>query len=95
MDTDLAALLKSSQQIYMDQLRFIAYQLVKVLVYVHSSGVIHRDLKPGNILLNGDCDMKLCDFGLSRGGIPLSINGRGDSGSTWSMPDLDQYETSL
>lgn len=95
MDTDLAALLKSSQQIYMDQLRFIAYQLVKVLVYVHSSGVIHRDLKPGNILLNGDCDMKLCDFGLSRGGIPLSINGRGDSGSTWSMPDMDQDETSL
>ncbi|KAG5505358.1 hypothetical protein JIQ42_07568 [Leishmania sp. Namibia] len=70
MDTDLAVLLKSSQEIEISQFRFIAYQLIKVLVYVHSSGIIHRDLKPGNILLNGNCDVKLCDFGLSRGGVP-------------------------
>ncbi|KAG5510055.1 hypothetical protein GH5_07906 [Leishmania sp. Ghana 2012 LV757] len=70
MDTDLAVLLKSSQEIEISQFRFIAYQLIKVLVYVHSSGIIHRDLKPGNVLLNGNCDMKLCDFGLSRGGVP-------------------------
>jgi len=34
---------------------------------MHSANVIHRDLKPSNMLLNKKCDLKICDFGLSRG----------------------------
>ena len=34
--------------------------------YIHSAKVLHRDLKPANILVNGDCQIKICDFGLSR-----------------------------
>jgi serine/threonine protein kinase len=29
--------------------------------------VLHRDLKPGNLLVNADCELKICDFGLARG----------------------------
>jgi serine/threonine protein kinase len=39
------------------------------LKYIHSCGIIHRDLKPRNILVNSNCDLKICDFGLARANI--------------------------
>lgn len=33
---------------------------------MHSAGILHRDLKPRNLLLNSSCDVKICDFGLGR-----------------------------
>lgn len=41
-------------------------RLQRGLKYVHSAGVVHRDLKPSNILVNENCDLKICDFGLAR-----------------------------
>eukprot|EP00959_Pyramimonas_sp_CCMP1952_P142595 2985451-Pyramimonas_sp.AAC.1 len=41
-------------------------QLLRGLKYIHSAGVLHRDLKPSNLLLNANCDLKICDFGLAR-----------------------------
>lgn len=34
---------------------------------MHKASLVHRDIKPSNILLNTECDILLCDFGLSRG----------------------------
>ena len=33
---------------------------------MHSANVIHRDIKPSNLLLNKNCDLKICDLGLAR-----------------------------
>ena len=44
----------------------IAKQLVSALHYLHSHRVIHRDMKPQNILVGGDRTVKLCDFGFAR-----------------------------
>jgi len=43
------------------------YQTLCGLKYIHSADVLHRDLKPGNLLVNADCELKICDFGLARG----------------------------
>ncbi|GKE19786.1 mitogen-activated protein kinase homolog MMK1, partial [Tanacetum coccineum] len=45
---------------------YFLYQILRGLKYIHSANVLHRDLKPSNLLLNANCDLKICDFGLAR-----------------------------
>jgi cyclin-dependent kinase 5 len=48
------------------------YQLLRGLAFCHSHNVLHRDLKPQNLLINKNNELKLADFGLARAfGIPV------------------------
>jgi len=46
--------------------QYIMYQLLKAIKYMHSASVLHRDMKPSNLLLNSECFLKVADFGLAR-----------------------------
>lgn len=58
--------MKTKSEIDFSQARIIAYNMLISLNYLHSAGVIHRDLAPKNILINQNCQVQLCDFGWSR-----------------------------
>ncbi|XP_038159150.1 mitogen-activated protein kinase 15 isoform X1 [Cyprinodon tularosa] len=66
MDTDLHAVIKKGSLLKDIHKRYVMYQLFKANKYLHSGNVIHRDQKPSNILLDTDCVVKICDFGLAR-----------------------------
>lgn len=55
-----------TQDLSDDHAQYFVYQTLRALKAIHSADVIHRDLKPSNLLLNANCDLKVCDFGLAR-----------------------------
>ena len=65
MDVDLYTLIRENILAEKHK-KYILYQTAKAMMYLHSAGLIHRDVKPSNILVNEACDAKLCDFGLVR-----------------------------
>jgi serine/threonine protein kinase len=67
-ETDMKKMLEISPSIGLndEHILTIMYNMLCSLNFIHSSGIMHRDLKPGNILIDEDCKVQICDFGLSR-----------------------------
>ena len=70
METDLHRIIYSKQPLTNEHVQYFLYQILRGMKYIHSANVLHRDLKPSNLLVNGNCDLKICDLGLARGILP-------------------------
>ncbi|KAJ3919217.1 putative MAP kinase [Lentinula edodes] len=66
MQTDLHKVIRT-QQLSDDHA-----QTLRALKTIHSADLVHRDLKPANLLVNANCDLKVCDFGLARSVHPTT-----------------------
>ncbi|KAI8811258.1 kinase-like domain-containing protein [Cladochytrium replicatum] len=67
MEADLHQIIRSEQPLTDAHFQYFIYQICRGLKFIHSANVLHRDLKPGNLLVNADCELKIADFGLARG----------------------------
>lgn len=50
----------------MEHVKCLIYNILCSVNFIHSANLLHRDIKPANILIDDECQVKLCDFGLSR-----------------------------
>lgn len=72
MSRDLRSVIKE-EPLEDGHYQYFMYQILRGLKYLHSAGVVHRDLvdfslmqKPQNLLIDPNCDLKICDLGLAR-----------------------------
>ncbi len=64
---DLGAVMKESGAMPLEKVLIIGIQLCKALDYAHAAGVVHRDIKPDNIIVAPDgISIKVADFGVAR-----------------------------
>jgi len=64
--SDLFQIIEDNQKLPEEAIRTITAQLVSALNYLHNRQIIHRDMKPQNVLITAGGSVKLCDFGFAR-----------------------------
>ncbi|CAN0902231.1 Probable serine/threonine protein kinase IREH1 [Linum grandiflorum] len=94
---DLYSLLRNMGCLDEDVARVYIAEVVLALEYLHSLRVVHRDLKPDNLLIAHDGHIKLTDFGLSKVGLINStddLSGPAAGGTSMIVDDEPELSTS-
>lgn len=73
----LSQLLRGHGQLTPDRTLDFVCQAAKALAAAHARGVVHRDIKPGNLLVTEDDQLKLTDFGIARGDMSVTLTQTG------------------
>lgn len=74
---DLDSFIRRSKKLSVETTVSIGIQLCEGLAEAHKSGVVHRDLKPGNIMIDKDGSVRIMDFGIARSLKKERITGAG------------------
>ncbi|XP_064142877.1 cyclin-dependent kinase 15 [Loxodonta africana] len=87
MDTDLAQYMSHHLGgLHPHNVRLFTFQLLRGLAYIHHQHVLHRDLKPQNLLISHLGELKLADFGLARAKCILSQTYSSEVVTLWYRP---------
>ena len=80
---DLKTLIRQKGRLDVGEALEIATQVARGVGHAHQAGLIHRDIKPQNVLITQDGSAKVADFGIARA---LSESGLTDSDTVWGSP---------
>jgi eukaryotic-like serine/threonine-protein kinase len=81
---DLKSFIRRARQLVVGTAILIAMQVCDGLAEAHRVGVVHRDLKPGNIMIDRDGNAKIMDFGIARS---ISVKGITGAGAMIGTPE--------